>query len=60
MLNKKEEKTIKVWPETKLRLNRARMKRSTKGKTITLVQHIDDLSKLPVTAFNYGGRKLSN
>ena len=48
MLNKEEEKTIKVWPSTKLRLDRARMKRSRKGKTITLVQHIDDLSKVNV------------
>jgi len=47
MLNKKEEKTIKVRPETHKKLKVAAAKR---GKT--LVAHVEDCGNLSVNAFN--------
>jgi len=52
MLNKKEEKTIKVRPETKNRLDKGRMDRSPIDMTIKLVNHVDDLSFIPAEVVN--------
>ena len=56
----KKYSTLKIWQETHAKLKKQLGKRTQVGKTLSLMEHVDDLSKLTIKEINEQTTKPSN